>query len=185
MTPLIKSTILSQYANSPILMRLIGELTDAIDPGANIEQFYKLVMNLHTAKGFGLDVWGRIVGIDRNIGISDSQGEYFGFADGFYPFNNRPFFAGNNKKDGISDNAYRHLIIMKALANIIYATAPNINKMLKVAFDNRRCYYLITGPMQAQYVFEFKLTVVERFIVNNMNILPHPCGVTVDIVEVV
>lgn len=185
MTPLIKSTILSQYANSPILMRLIGELTDAIDPSANVEQFYNLVMNLRTAKGFGLDVWGRIVGIDRHIGISGSQGECFGFADGFYPFNNRPFFAGNNKKSGISDNAYRHLIIVKALANIIYATAPNINKLLKIAFNGRRCYYLLSGPMQAQYVFEFKLSVIERFIVRNMNILPHPCGVNVDIVEVV
>lgn len=183
MTPLIKSTILSQYANSPILMRLIGDLTDAIDPSANIEQFYKLVMNLHTAKGFGLDVWGRIVGIDRNIGITDVKGEYFGFAGGFYPFNNRPFRGGNEKSGGLSDIAYRNLIIMKALANIIYATAPNINKLLKIAFNGRRCYYLITGPMQAQYVFEFKLTVLERFIVRSMNILPHPCGVKVDIVE--
>lgn len=183
MTPLIKSTILSQYANSPILMRLIGDLTDAIDPSANIELFYKLVMNLHTAQGFGLDVWGRIVGIDRNIGISDSQGEYFGFAGGFYPFNNRPFRGVNEKSGGLSDIAYRNLIIMKALSNIIYATAPNINKLLKIAFNGRRCYYLITGPMQAQYVFEFKLTVLERFIVHNMSILPHPCGVKVDIVE--
>ena len=181
MSPLLKSTIMSQYANSPVLLCLIEDIGDRIDPTADIEQFYNVVMNLDTAQGFCLDIWGRIVGISRIVNFADPQGEYFGFADGFYPFNQRPFFSPEQTSYEIPDNDYRNLIFLKAAANIVSATAPNINRLIKAAFNGKRCYFLITGHMRARYVFRFHLTQLERYIVYNTDILPRPCGVQVDI----
>lgn len=183
MSPLLKSTIMSQYANSPTLLRLIEDIGDRIDPTADIEQFYNIVMNLPTAQGFGLDIWGRIVGISRSVNFADPQGEYFGFADGFYPFNQRPFFSPGQTSYEIPDKDYRKLIFLKASANIVSATAPNINRLMKAAFDGKKCYFLITGHMKARYVFRFPLTQFERYIVYNTDILPRPCGVQVDILD--
>lgn len=65
----VEKTIISQYANSPIICALIERMNEWIDPRADIEQFYNMVFNVATAQGYGLDVWGRIVGIGRHFDI--------------------------------------------------------------------------------------------------------------------
>lgn len=185
MTPLIKQTIMSQYANSPAIMSLVESLTDAIDPSKDINLFYDMVFNLHTAQGFGLDAWGRIVNVPRQMNFPDPQGEYFGFADGFYPFNQRPFYAGTSTAYDLPDNAYRSLILIKAMANILRATAPNINKLLKSVFGGKKSYFLLVGHMKARYVFEFSLSSFERFIVYESGILPTPCGVDLEYLDAI
>jgi len=75
----IEDTIASQYANSPRLMLIIQELHNAIDPTKNIQDFYRLIWNLETAQGAGLDIWGRIVGINRNGALLN--GVYNGSAE--------------------------------------------------------------------------------------------------------
>lgn len=183
MSPLIKRTIMSQYANSPVLMRMIEALTNSIDPSASIQNFYDIVFNVHTAKGFGLDIWGRIVGMPRELNIPNPEGTYFGFGDGFQPFNQAPFYAGGRNSYTLPDEAYRSLILVKAMANILRATAPNINRLLRAVFDGKRCYFLIIGHMKARFVFEFSLSPFERFLVHESGILPKPCGVEVEVVD--
>ena len=63
--PLWKKTILSQYDDSPTLLSMIESFNDAIDPTANITAFYENIWNVNTANGYGLDVWGQIVGVSR------------------------------------------------------------------------------------------------------------------------
>lgn len=185
MNDLIKKTIMSQYANSPRLMYIIESFTDAIDPSQFTQDFFDVVMNLNTAQGFGLDIWGRIVGIPRAVSYPNPEGEYFGFEDGFYPFGDRPFYSnvGGNSAWELGDDAYRQIILVKAFANIIYATAPNINKLIKMIFKGKG-YYQIIGDMQANYVFEYILTPFERFLLTETTLMPRPCGVLVGIQEV-
>lgn len=180
-----KKTIMSQYANSPRLMKLIDDLADAIDPSKFTQDFYNMIMNLATAKGFGLDIWGRIVDISRRMTFPDPEGEFFGFEDGFYPFNQRPFSSTAHGSYELPDDAYRRIILIKAVANILKATAPNINRLLKHAFNEKKTYFLITGHMKARYVFEFHLTAFERHIVYNTDILPRPCGVEIEILDAI
>lgn len=179
---MIEKTIMSQYANSPRLMRIITSLWDGIDPTKFTEDFYRLVMNIPTAVGFGLDIWGRIVGIGRTVTFPDPQDEYFGFADGFFPFNTRPFSSAGGSASSweLSNDAYRELILMKALSNIVYATAPNINALMRSMFTGP-AYCLITGHMQMKYVFEFELTPYQQYLVYNSGILPRPCGVEISV----
>lgn len=179
----IVDTLLSQYANSPRITGLLYGLQDAIDPSAQLDAFYDMVLNLDTAQGFGLDIWGRIVGIGRTVPSSVGSDKQFGFKETNYftPFNQAPF-NGNGAKFSsymLPDTLYRQLIIIKAYSNILYATAPNINRFLYSIFK-KRAYYRLLDNMHAQYVFEFTPSSFERLIIFSLGILPIPCGVSVE-----
>ena len=78
-----------QYQSSPILSQFVDFIYQNYDFQATIDDFYDKVVNLDTAQGFGLDVWGRIVGVERYLTIQGT-GVNFGFYTGdgsFTPFN--------------------------------------------------------------------------------------------------
>ncbi|MEM8139741.1 DUF2612 domain-containing protein [Morganella morganii] len=183
----IRETLLSQYANSPVITSILKKSNEAIDPRYSADEFYNLAVNVLTAQGFGLDIWGRIVGIGRGLSIPDPGEEYFGFseAEEYEPFDQAPFFGGisNQSTYQMDDETYREVIIIKAYANILCATAPNINSFLKSSFTRGRAYYLITGHMTAWYVFEYELSDLEKNLIYNQNILPRPSGVEINISE--
>jgi hypothetical protein len=72
-------TVLSQYGNSPRITGLILNLFSYIDQTQNFDAFYDQVMNIETAQGYGLDVWGRIVGVQRTLQVQNLY--WFGFAE--------------------------------------------------------------------------------------------------------
>jgi hypothetical protein len=71
-------TILSQYANSPRLTGMIEAFNAAWDQTQNFDNLYDLIWNVLTAQGYGLDVWGRIVGVTRVLSLPSSA-TYLGF----------------------------------------------------------------------------------------------------------
>lgn len=175
----VEKTVISQYANSPIICRLIGNINQYIDPTANIERFYQLIWNLDTAEGIGLDFWGKVVGIERNIQIDDKN-QFIGSTLAAEDL--RAFQAGSVHL--MNDTMFRSMIFLKAMSNIIYATAPNINKLLQALFEKRgRAYFVKNGTMQARYVFEFNLTPIEKAVLISTDLLPRPSGVLVDFYE--
>lgn len=74
-----RQTILSQYADSDRITGLIETFFGAVDQTENFDAFYDKIWNLDTAEGYGLDCWGRIVGINRVLQVANDQ--YFGFAE--------------------------------------------------------------------------------------------------------
>ena len=181
----IKDTIMAQYANSPVIVTLIESMNEIIDPSKNINDFYNIVWNLNTAVGFGLDILGRIVGISRTVKMTDPNARYLGFqtnpvGTSFDPFDQSPMSAAGANFDSyqLPDSTFRQLIIFKAAANILMATAPNINKFLKLIFNNK-AFYLTNGSMRGQYTFAFELTAIQNIIVYSLGLLPEPCGVLV------
>lgn len=132
-------TIISQYANSPRLIALIESFVDAVDPTMKFEQFFDLIWNVDTAQGYGLDVWGRIVGINRVLQVS--TGSWFGFeeAGDAEGFNVAPFWGGDRSTENyrLDDETYRRLIIAKAMANISDGSIPSINAILRYLFPYR------------------------------------------------
>ena len=180
-------TIISQFANSPILVALIDGFNSCVDPTTNIESFFDLMWNVNTAVGYGLDVWGRIVGVDRTLHVAVNH-RYFGFDEATTttanPFNSQPFFTGAALTDNfnLSDDLYRVLIFAKALSNISDGSIPSINKLLLSLFPGRgNCYVVDNGDMSLTYVFRFGLTPVELAIVAQSGILPKPVGVSASI----
>jgi len=179
----VERTIISQYGNSPTILQLVQNMNAYLDPRADFDAFFDYVWNVDTAQGFGLDIWGRIVNIRRELQIPNAP-VYFGFKDalpGSYPFDEAPFYDGTppaTQTYKLADDAYRKLILTKALANIASSNAPSLNQLLQNMFADRgRCYVNDMGGMQFRYTFEFDLTLQEYAIVTQSGVLPRPAGV--------
>lgn len=188
-----RDTLLSQYANSPALLALIESFNDAIDPGVDIDLFFNSMWNIATAAGYGLDVWGRIVNVQRTIQVPISS-NYWGFSEAYdagapttgpQPFGQAPFFAGSASPTyayTLTDDDYRKLVLVKAMANISDCSALNLNKLITFLFAGRgKVYVEDLGGMAMRYRFEFSLTSVERAIMSYSTAVPRPAGVSVSI----
>ena len=183
-------TVISQYANSPILMQLIDNFFQYVDQTVNLDAFFDLLWNIETAEGYGLDVWGRIIGVSRtlNVGIDVV---YFGFQESVSPgiyspgtFGEQSFYSGQDTTNNfdLSDSAYRVLLFAKALSNISDGSIPSINQLLINLFPNRGNAFVQDNlDMTITYVFEFVLSPVEVAIVSTSGVLPKPSGVSYDI----
>lgn len=178
----VEQTIISQYANSATITALIQGMNAAIDPTTDFDNFYDFVWNVETAQGFGLDIWGRIVNVGRYVTLPDSP-DFFGFAEGFFPFNQASFFNGQPPSSTtyrLEDEAYRRLILVKALSNISAMNAKSINTLLTNMFQDRgRCYVMDLGGMAMRYIFEFALEPYEIEVLRSSGAIPHPAGVKV------
>jgi hypothetical protein len=177
-----EETIISQYANSPTIIQLVKNMNDCIDPRADIDKIYDFIWNVDAAVGFGLDILGRIVNVGRELKVINNN--YFGFKEGNgQPFNQATFYTGipSTNVFVLADDAYRKLILVKALGNISTLTASSVNQLLQNLFIGRgRCYVNDLGGMRFRYTFEFPLTPYEIAIITQ-GILPHPAGVSMDL----
>lgn len=183
-----RATVISQYQTSPTILQLIESLAGYLDPAADFDAFYDLVWNVNTAVGWGLDVWGRIVGVSRVLHVSVGT-ESFGWEEGgttdYTGFGQAPFFGGGavTSNFALSDPNYRILIFAKAAANITDGSIPAINKILQSLFPGRGNVYVTDGlNMSMTYTFAFAITSVERAIVAQSGALPKPVGVSVTVV---
>ena len=101
--------MLTQYSGSPTITKLLNDFRNEIDPQADIETFFNNIMNIETAKGIGLDIWGRIVGISRTVVV-------------------------DNTPTTLNDEMYRKVIMYKALSNITSCSLATLNKSLSILF---------------------------------------------------
>lgn len=189
----VERTIISQFGQSTTLRALIESMNDSIDPRVDLDAFYTHFWNVDTATGEGLNVWGRIVGVSRLLRITTND-PIVGFDTGNVPYDWQTMshgrFARNGEGSGgqafeLNDDAYRILILTKALANISATDARSLNRLLHNLFPNRgRVYVRDLGQMRMQFVFNFALSPVERAIVSQSGVLPHPAGVLYSVVIV-
>ena len=179
----VERTITSQFANSPTICGLIQGINECIDPRSDIQAFLDYVWNINTARGFGLDIWGRILGVNsRQVQVA-ADIKYFGFDTGAsdtYPFDEGIFYTDGEEMDlyRLSDTAFRTALMAKAMANISRCTPFAINQILRNLFSGRGdCYVADLGNMQMRYVFNFYLLPWEEAIIDQMSVLPKPAGV--------
>jgi len=183
------ATVISQYANSPVLLKLIENFATYVDPTRNIDEFFRLLWNVDTAVGYGLDVWGRIVGVSRVLFVPIDDGEFFGFdeATDAFPYGQAPFFSRGGaltENFTLSDAAYRRLIFAKALANISDGSIPSINQILVNLFSEYgNCFVVDNLDMTLTYVFGSDLSPVDFAIVTQSGVLPRPAGVAASILQ--
>lgn len=174
-------TVLSQYANSPIITALVDCFAQWLDPKSRFDQFFAAIWDIDTARGFGLDVWGRILGVNRVLQVP--VGEYLGFESDAEakPFGYGIFYGGTRLTNNVAltDEAYRLLLLAKAALNITNASAPAINAILLNLFGQG--YVRDNLDMTITYVFSETLTPVETAIVFQSGVLPKPCGVSFDV----
>ena len=190
------TTVLSQYANSPTIMQLISNLNTYIDPATNIDSFFQLIWNVYTAQGYGLDVWGRIVGVSRILEVASV--DYFGMenptgtAASGLPLNQAPFFHGQplTSNYALLDGPFLVLILAKAAFNICDGSIPAINQILMILFGSDGPLPVAGGAwctdgndMTMTYTFGSALDAVQTAIVLSSGVLPRPCGVSSSVVQ--
>lgn len=181
------STVISQYADSPRITDMIAAFNAAMDQTQNFENLFDLVWNVDTAKRYGLDVWGRIVGVSRTLSFPGTV-TYLGFeeAGSWTGFGQGGFYSGGGTTTNfnLADSDFRTLILAKAAGNISDGAIPSVNAVLLSLFPLRGdCYVADNGNMSLTYTFKFALNPVERAIVLESGVLPSPAGVVVNISE--
>ena len=148
----VLQTVASQYGDSPTILALIESFNAAVDPSEDIDNFYVWVWDVATAQGFGLDIWGRIVGVTRTIPTSPAT--------------------------VLTDAQFLQLILLKALSNISRASSYSINTLLLDWMQGRgRTYVNDLGNMLIRYMFEFALAPFEIDIITQSGIFLRPAGV--------
>lgn len=143
-----RATIISQYANSPRITGLIDYFDAWIDQTDNFDDFFDKIMNIQSAEGYGLDVWGRIVGINRTLQVQ--QGFWFGFQEALpssRTFGEAALYSGQPLTSNyrLADQAYRQLILAKAKFNLSGGSITDINDILQYMFPHRGNAYVTEG----------------------------------------
>lgn len=190
----LDQTVLSQYDNDPVTDALVASFGQAVNPDYLFDQFYNYVWNAldenntfidpTSIVSYGLDVWGRIVGISRVVTLN--VGSFLGFSNNNtdeasgVTFNFGIFYNGETLTENftLTNQSYRLLILAKAAANITGDSIPEINQILLNLFPNRgNCYVQDNQNMTLTYTFKFSLQPFELGIVQNSGVLPTPTGV--------
>ena len=165
-------TILSQYSASPHILQLTHDFSLRIDPAPDIDTFFEKVFDIETAQGWGLDNWGRILGVPRGVQVATT--DWFGY----YAWNNAPWFNDQQATNNfpLTDEAYRKLLMYKAGANIGSADAATINRLLSQIFPTYD-HVVDNGDMSIRAVFSDYLEPVEIGILNTYGALNKGAGV--------
>lgn len=185
-------TILRQYSGLSKIYQMIDTFNQAVSMDDFEDSFIDDVWDVLSAGSYGLDVWGKIVGIGRYV-TATSSGGFFGFqgtaasaatATFPHPFNTKPFYAGTLETTNVrlGDDAYRTLILAKAFSNISIGTIPEINRFLTILFKNRGTAYVVNNrDMTMTVVVDFTLFQYEKSLLQNYDVMPIPSGVLLSV----
>lgn len=182
----IDATVQSQYAASPHIRALVDAFWAAVNPDADIELIYNNMINIDTAVGFGLDVWGRIVAIGREYVSRDNSNPYWGYEappgienPRMRNFGNAPFYKEITGKVRLSDSAYRTYIFLKAMINIGDGSLASLNRMIRVLFPSVNIALLHVDTMVLRLLIQDYIDQADLDALLNLPWLPVGVGLEV------
>lgn len=149
----------SQYSASPHILALCEGFQNQLDASPQIDLIFDDIININTATGVSLDLWGRILAIPRTLNTKSAQITW-------------------------PDETYRFLLLYKALANISSADAETQNRLLTELFE-QNVYVLDNQNMTIRVVFEFFPTQEQAAILNNYGLLTRGAGVGWEFYQIV
>lgn len=181
-----QQTIQSEYSTGPTIAQFLACMNAWLDQAGNINNFYNDIWDIATATGYGLDVWGRILGISRVVQVS--SGTFFGFNNagdtnevGFSQTGILYMGQGATSNFALTDQSFLTLLYAKALANIWDGSIPGLNNILMVLFGaSGEAWVTDNGNMTLTYTFNFTPTSVQQAILNS-GVIPRPTGVSTSI----
>lgn len=185
----IDRTIQSQYSHAPHIKALARGFWKLVDPTDDIDLFYRMCFNLDTAQGVALDVWGRILGMPRDMQTVTEIGvPYFGFPNKrgsnteARGFDQEPFYTGAQETHfELSDDAYRLMLKTKAMSNISTGSLADLNRLLATLLPYAEVQIFRTAPMQLRIVATGDLTDYEQNLLLRGDLPPIPTGVGVEV----
>lgn len=160
-------TIASQYANSATVVQMVDNLSQTINPQIDFANFISWIWNIDTAQGFGLDILGRILGLNRQV---TNVPPIFGF----------PVAPGGLYS--MTDAQYRQALITKSLRNISNGSAKDINAELLLLSNGRgNAFVQQTGNMVIKYTFFYAPQPYEYALMLSAAVVGKPVGVGLDL----
>ena len=130
----------------------------------NVEDFWSNwltdVFNINTATTFGLNLWGRLLGVGR------------------------PTYIDNGVVVDFTDEQYRTVLKGRVMLMMSNCSIPEINKYLNYLFPNKSVFVVDYQNMSMKIVFYYTPTAQELAIAQLDGFLPRPAGVDVDYVIV-
>lgn len=174
--------MLAQYANSPKLVSLVQGLQEQFNNAQTIEDWLRIVFDLRTATGFGLDIWGKILNQSRRFEYVDENQQVV-----------KVYLQGAQTVGGVDytaeqmDEFYRTALFLKAFSYISDCSLKNMNDLLYFYFNStadgtspdKKAYAYNVGTMAIEIVFEFFMPKLEQAILTS-DLFPTPAGVDVN-----
>lgn len=185
----IEDTIQSQYGASPVMQALIKGFNDLENADPDIKLLLEKMVDPDTAEGAGLDVWGRIVALERGLTPAGDQ-KYLGFkpvidisTSLLDNFNNAVFHNDVHGNIRLSDNAYRTYIFIKALINISTSSLGDINRMIRALMPKSNIRIIRSYAMELRMLVLGKLDPYEYRALLALPWLPTGVGLNIYHVE--
>lgn len=130
-----------------------------------IRDFFWNIFNIDTANEFGLTIWGKMLGLDRNVVFIGGESHY------------------------LTTEQYRFLLKGQILKfNMKNVSVPEINKYLRVIFnleDNSQAFVKDNQDMTITYNITKDMGLLQEEITQLLNyydFLPRPAGVGINVV---
>lgn len=149
----------SQYAASPAINALCAGFQSELDASADIDLIFNNLIDITTATGTSLDVWGRILAIPRTLTTATGQTTW-------------------------DDDTYRFLLLYKALANISAADAATQNSLLAQLFGEQT-FVLDNQNMTLRVVALFFPDAMQQAILNAYGLLTRGAGVGWELYQII
>lgn len=161
------ATLYSQYANSPTIVQMVDSFGQQIDISGDLANVISYIWDIDTAQGFGLDILGRIIGLNRQV---QNVPDIFGF----------PTAPGGLYT--MMDDEYRRALRVKALRNISNGSAPDINRQLMLLSNGRgNAFVSNEGTMLIKYNFFYGPQPYEYALMSSFDVVGKPVGVDVEL----
>lgn len=187
----LKKVILWQYENAPKLKVIVKNQDDWHRKNhiGFYQKWYDDFFNIDTANDFGLRLWARILNVPTGKQFDPQlEKKAFGFGGFRKRFGTQSNFgARDGLRVKLTSDQLRMMIKMRYFKLTNQPTLYNVNGFLRENLwqgDNR---IYVTDPKDmtfAYYVLEFTPDQTLRFLIEEMDFLPRPCGVDVRFVVV-
>lgn len=149
-----------QYEQAEKLKKILQNKQAFLDK--NVKQFWddwvKNVFNIDTANTFGLELWGRFLGVGR------------------------PSYVDNGQTIDFTDEQYRTVLKGRVMLMMSNGSIPSINQYLNYLFPNKAVFVVDYFTMAINIVFYYTPTAAEMAIIQSEGFLPRPAGVKVNYV---
>lgn len=172
--------MLAQYANSPTIVNLVNGINEQLNNAQTIEDWFRLVFNLKTAQGYGLDIWGKILNQSRRFKYIDENEQ-----------EQEVYLQGAQTIGGVSytseqiEEKYRMILFFKSFSYSSNHTISSLNNLLNFFFqeqlnDEKKTVKVIDyGTMVIEVFFNFFVEKLDKAIIMS-DLFPHPTGVKVN-----
>tara|TARA_B110000881_G_C18568563_1_gene514228 strand:+ start:675 stop:1331 length:657 start_codon:yes stop_codon:yes gene_type:complete len=174
----------NQFCDSADFKIWLSEKMRAYDNAGDWLQYVQDNMDIYTAEGYWLDLFGLVIGQGRTIPDAILV-EFFGFVStpAALGFGEARFWDGVEPLAGssvLADPEYRTVLLAKIAFNFADVTLTGIAESLSVIFNTVSINVRPIGIANCDLYIGVNLTTTQKQLVNALDLLPRAAGVSFD-----